>query len=611
MTVRWRLTTAALQVVILLTVTWDVTGSLVTRHTWFLAGLLAIVINPQLLEPWYPRPQDVLANTVVAGILAALSSQSVARTGWIILGVFLSAFFLVSLAALLLGASRESGPGVEVGRAARGLSGTASALAIYSGVFWLSLIEYRPQFGPDFWLLGGTWLLIVVIGRVNWQGLLAGFTGAALPCVPEGMVGPQRLLLSSTSLPEVGLKVRLEDHRVKADGIITTRIRRARDVWAEVFVEDADRCDTLVQRPTLKLTVLDPKVQDRFAGSVDVGSTNQILRFVANVDLEIGTAVSVRGKGGDVLYQLSRAEVEEATVRGGSHLVVRATGTQLGSFDADAWRLRKHQWVPSPGAAVHTRVPGVDPDGAPAGWHHLGDAIGSSIPVFLEPDELRKGHLAMLGMTRMGKTTLAVSLAEVLSKTSRVTILDQTGEYVGKRGMEAYQPDHAHLDTGMSVFEPAVGKVAASEALSFLLGLLSAAEAEYAAGTPKPRVLIIDEAHQFIPEPAGLGFNAPGRDAAYQFGLLMMQVRKFGITMILISQRTAVVAKSALSQCETLIAFKNVDQTGLDYLEAILGTEARHMLPTLEQGQALVFGPAITSDAPVAIELVGPAEGES
>lgn len=58
---------------------------------------------------------------------------------------------------------------------------------------------------------------------------------------------------------------------------------------------------------------------------------------------------------------------------------------------------------------------------------------------------------------------------------------------------------------------------------------------EYNAGNPRARVLIVDEAHQFIPEPAGLGFNVPGRDSAYKFGVLMMQVRKYGLTIVLIS----------------------------------------------------------------------------
>ena len=83
----------------------------------------------------------------------------------------------------------------------------------------------------------------------------------------------------------------------------------------------------------------------------------------------------------------------------------------------------------------------------------------------------------------------------------------------------------------------------------------------------------------------------------------MMQVRKYGVTIILISQRTAVVGKSSLSQCENVIAFKSVDQTGLDHLEAVLGEGARLLLPSLDHGQALVFGPAISTDAPTALRI--------
>jgi DNA helicase HerA-like ATPase len=204
----------------------------------------------------------------------------------------------------------------------------------------------------------------------------------------------------------------------------------------------------------------------------------------------------------------------------------------------------------------------------------------------------------------MGKTTLALRLANSLAAGRRVTILDQTGEYVTKRGLEVYTSAHDDLPTGVSVLEPALGTIAADEAYNFLQRLVRKAAEEYRTGPPRSRVLIIDEAHQFIPEPAGLGFGAPGRDNAYKFGVLMMQVRKFGITIILISQRTAVVGKSALSQCENLIAFKSVDQTGLDYLEAILGENARFLLPSLIQGQALVFGPATSTEAPVAVQVV-------
>jgi hypothetical protein len=223
--------------------------------------------------------------------------------------------------------------------------------------------------------------------------------------------------------------------------------------------------------------------------------------------------------------------------------------------------------------------------------------------MYLDIPLLCEGHLAILGMTRMGKTTLAHRLATMLSTSTRVTVLDLTGEYVSKRGYTIYTPADDNNATGVSVLEIPRSKIAADEAYKYLERLVGIAEAEYRAGTPHQRIVLIDEAHQFIPEPAGLGFNAPGRDNAYKFGMLMMQVRKYGICIVLISQRTAVVAKSALSQCENIIAFKNVDQTGLDYLEQVLGEIARPILPLLKQGEALVSGPAISSDTTVGVTI--------
>jgi DNA helicase HerA-like ATPase len=225
------------------------------------------------------------------------------------------------------------------------------------------------------------------------------------------------------------------------------------------------------------------------------------------------------------------------------------------------------------------------------------------VPVYFDIEAICQGHLAILGMTRMGKTTLAIRLADILKKNHRVTILDQTGEYISKHNLEKHDIAHDNMGDGISVLEVADRNVAADAAYKFLSGLVDKAVKEYKENQSKSRVLIIDEAHQFIPEPTGLGFSAPGRDSAYKFGVLMMQIRKYGISVVLISQRTAVVGKSALSQCENLIAFKNVDQTGLDYLEAVLGENARLLLPRLSQGQALVFGPASTAELPVAIQI--------
>ena len=71
MSIRWRLAVLAVQIVILGLGTWIATGEAYSGALWFVAGLLAVIINPQLLEPFYPRGVDVLANSII-GIFMVL-----------------------------------------------------------------------------------------------------------------------------------------------------------------------------------------------------------------------------------------------------------------------------------------------------------------------------------------------------------------------------------------------------------------------------------------------------------------------------------------------------------------------------------------------------------
>ena len=602
MNIRWRIGALVVQFGALAVVSYIVTGRPIVDEIWFFAGLLAVAINPQLLEPYYPRPGDVIANTIVFFVLYAVTEKTATTLGWQISAVFLGVTCLLAIIGVLVG---RGGSVSGVGRAARGLSQIASAQVIYSIVFFLSAIEFRPTFTHDFWVMMTGWATLVIVGRLNWQSIWRSASRGGESCVVEGMIGPSVLIVSSPSLPEAGRWVSIGTEGDMHDGLVLNRIHRKDDVWGQLHLLSPDQCERLLKGGVADVTVL-PQRGHSFVGSVDAGSSDRGLKFFATRALRIGEVVGVELEGSrtQIVYQLAHARIEQTDVRGGSHLVTRVEANQLGVFDQAELRFRHYDWVPSPGAAVTSSPIREAVTGKPpASWMLLGEVIGTSAPIFVDSDAASEGHTAILGMTKMGKTTLAERLAHELSKTRSVTILDLTGEYVGKKGLVPWDSSFDLTKPGLAVFEPKRSEVPADRALKFLEYMIDIAVQEYRVGTPFPRTIIVDEAHQFIPEPAGLGFNAPGRDSSFRIGLLLMQVRKYGMSVILISQRTAVVAKSALSQCENLIAFRSVDQTGLDYLEAIAGGNVRNILPGLKQGRALAFGPAITSESPVVVSV--------
>jgi hypothetical protein len=480
----------------------------------------------------------------------------------------------------------------------------ATSRVIYSGLFILAVFEAWPKFGDRGWFLVTVWATLMFLGVVNWQSAWAAATAGPTPAQAEAMVAPSRLVLTANDLPSAGSNVSLVAGKTAASGVVITRIPRASDIWGEVHVSDSTACEALLSAKTLEVKLV-AAAEEKIAGSVDVGSSERLLRFISPSPIEVGCALRVPiGRDASAIYQVSSEVIEESAARGGSQLVVRATAQQIGLQSSGITRLTRYRSAPPPGAPVfrieetQAFAQSTDEDD-----FLLGRVVGTSLLVYLKLSLLTEGHLAILGMTKMGKTSFALRLVRVLAESRPVVILDQTGEYRAKLGIAKMESDEQWKKPGLSVCEPKAGSNSAEYAYSFLRKTVDIALAEYERGQPTPRILLIDEAHQFVPEPAGMGFGTTGRDEAMRFGTLTMQVRKYGISIILVSQRTAVVGKSSLSQCENVIAFRSVDQTGLDYLEALAGGDVRNQLPSLRQGEALVVGPAISAENPVVIKV--------
>jgi hypothetical protein len=184
---RWRLGLLFVELGILGLGTYIAVGELFPAEVWYASGLLAVVLNPLLLEPWDPRPYDVIGNSLVGGLLIAWSDKDVAGPGWLALLVFLAIAAILAIVALVFGAGRPEPPGFA--RTARTLSSYATSRRIYSSIFWLSLLESFPVDSRDFWILGVTWAVVVILGSVNWQDQWASMRRGPQPARIEGSGG--------------------------------------------------------------------------------------------------------------------------------------------------------------------------------------------------------------------------------------------------------------------------------------------------------------------------------------------------------------------------------------------------------------------------------------
>lgn len=108
-------------------------------------------------------------------------------------------------------------------------------------------------------------------------------------------------------------------------------------------------------------------------------------------------------------------------------------------------------------------------------------------------------------------------------------------------------------------------------------------------------LLVFEEAHSLVPEErtsASLG------TAKY-----ILQSRKYGLGSLVITQRTANVSKSILSQCNTIFGMKVFDTTGKEFLENFIGKDYAESLSLLENRHAVITGKAMDLKQPVIITL--------
>ena len=72
---------------------------------------------------------------------------------------------------------------------------------------------------------------------------------------------------------------------------------------------------------------------------------------------------------------------------------------------------------------------------------------------------------------------------------------------------------------------------------------------------------------------------------------------------LVISQRTANVTKTILNQCNTILAFRTFDDTGMAFLQNYLGADYTRVLPSLEERHVVFFGKASSCENPVLMKV--------
>lgn len=182
-------------------------------------------------------------------------------------------------------------------------------------------------------------------------------------------------------------------------------------------------------------------------------------------------------------------------------------------------------------------------------------------------------------------------------------------------GAEEYraQADHHGDGPSVTIFDLSL---VASDVLENVTALLGRLLFDFAVRSdPRaahPMLLVLEEAHRFVP--ARHNNEAAGSRSTAVFERIAKEGRKFGVSLLLASQRPSELSETVVAQCGTVIAHRlthEADQNLLKHATALSSRSLLDQLPGLAQQHALVTGVSIGVPAAVHIrDIIDPPESK-
>lgn len=122
----------------------------------------------------------------------------------------------------------------------------------------------------------------------------------------------------------------------------------------------------------------------------------------------------------------------------------------------------------------------------------------------------------------------------------------------------------------------------------------------------QPWVLVLEEAHNYL-RPKREGEDMGTTLSRESFERIAKEGRKFGLSLVIASQRPADVSETVLSQCANFIVHRIQNPTDIDYFKKILPSGSREILDQVSiliPGEALLLGSA--TNVPCRVKILVP-----
>ena len=124
--------------------------------------------------------------------------------------------------------------------------------------------------------------------------------------------------------------------------------------------------------------------------------------------------------------------------------------------------------------------------------------------------------------------------------------------------------------------------------------------------TDAPLLLVYEEAHKYVPNSDLARFRA----SKFSIERIAKEGRKYGVTLLLSSQRPSEISETIFSQCSNFLAMRLTNPSDQSYVSRLLPDTLGNLcekLPTLGAGEAMLIGEAVVMPSLVKVAQCSPA----
>lgn len=128
--------------------------------------------------------------------------------------------------------------------------------------------------------------------------------------------------------------------------------------------------------------------------------------------------------------------------------------------------------------------------------------------------------------------------------------------------------------------------------------------------TEQPFLMVYEEAHKYAPK-SGLSRYKASLAAIER---IAKEGRKYGISLLISSQRPSEISETIFSQCSNFLAMRLTNPDDQNYVRRLLPDTLGNLtegMPALEQGEALLIGDAVTMPCVIYVEKCDPEPSSS